>query len=127
MPGRPEGDRAFAPHCDQRILHPPGECVYCDGYPDWQELRTRWGIGFTGAPRTASLLPDPADYARPPGSTSDHRLWGGNVARDESDLLPGEWRHYPPLRLNGEDDDPEPVSEGLLERLRRWARGRTGA
>lgn len=36
------------PHCDQRILHAPGECEYCDANPQWQELRKAWGIAFTG-------------------------------------------------------------------------------
>lgn len=36
------------PHCDQRILHKPGECEFCDEHPDWQELRKAWGIAFTG-------------------------------------------------------------------------------
>lgn len=39
--------RAFAPHCDQRILHAPGTCVYCDKYPDWQEHRETAGINFS--------------------------------------------------------------------------------
>ena len=76
------------PHCDQRILHQPGECEFCDHHAEWQELRLGWGIAFTGhAPRAAQKnfhtneLPCPADYNRPPGSRSDHRQWGGNVAR----------------------------------------------
>ena len=36
------------PHCDQRILHAPGECEHCDGHAEWQELRKAWGIAFTG-------------------------------------------------------------------------------
>jgi len=40
--------RAFAPHCDQAILHAPGVCKYCDGYPDWQEHRQVARINFTG-------------------------------------------------------------------------------
>jgi hypothetical protein len=44
------------PHCDQRVLHAPGECEFCDGNPDWQALREAWGISFTGhAPR--GILP----------------------------------------------------------------------
>jgi len=100
------------PHCDQRILHAPSECEFCDGHPEWQELRKAWGIAFTGyRPRITlpecgkkvsrpglafscrqarghdgdclpvpehEALPCPADAARPPGSGSDHRRWGGN-------------------------------------------------
>jgi hypothetical protein len=73
-------ERAFAPHCDARILHHPGECWACDLYPDRQELRRMWGIAFTGHKPTADQLPCPADHARPPGTPSDHRLWGPNQA-----------------------------------------------
>lgn len=81
----PGGERAFAPHCDQRILHAPGECWACDLYPDWQALREKWGIAFTGqAPLTGvagNQLPCPADYNRPPGSKADHRRWDPNTAQ----------------------------------------------
>lgn len=98
------------PHCDQRILHAPGECQYCDMHPEWQELRQAWGIAFTGSQQSLMLvanrevqqctrpfphlcerdgpcngwpcswpkLPCPADASRPPGTSSDHRRWGGN-------------------------------------------------
>lgn len=36
------------PHCDFKVLHRPGECRYCDSFPEWQELRELWGIAFTG-------------------------------------------------------------------------------
>jgi len=83
-----EENRAFAPHCDQRILHAPGECWACDLYPDWQALREKWGICFTGqSPMAGGLvwkeLPCPADYNRPPGSKSDHTQWGPNQAQGE--------------------------------------------
>jgi len=68
------------PHCDQRILHAPGECEYCDGHLEWQELRTAWGIAFTGHIPDGEWIkmPCPADADRPAGSSSDHRRWGGN-------------------------------------------------
>lgn len=87
--------RAFAPHCDQRILHAPDECWACDLYPNWQKLRQLWGIAFTGhQPKTETIgeegysftvreLPCPADYNRPPDSDSDHRQWGPNRAQGE--------------------------------------------
>jgi hypothetical protein len=90
-----EDGRAFAPHCDQRILHQPGECWACDLYPDWQKLRQLWGIAFTGhEPKTETLgegnysftrkeLPCPADLNRPPDSSSDHRQWPNNRAEQE--------------------------------------------
>lgn len=64
-------------HCDQAILHAPGECEYCDLYPEWQELRTAWGIAFTGHPvgENGAVVPCPADVARPNGV---HQQWPGN-------------------------------------------------
>lgn len=64
------------PHCDQRILHAPTECKYCDKHRDWQELRTAWGIAFTGYEPEGKELPCPADHAR----GSNHTRWGGNQA-----------------------------------------------
>lgn len=69
------------PHCDQRILHAPGQCEYCDLSPEMQEMRLAWGVCFTG------FQPDyvntwvmcPADVARPTNSASDHRQWPGNT------------------------------------------------
>jgi len=45
---------ATFPHCDQRILHAPGECEHCDTQQEWQELRQSWGIAFTGHTPKAS-------------------------------------------------------------------------
>lgn len=51
------------PHCDQRILHKPGDCEFCDMRPEWQALRKAWGIAFTGqvpaseGDRCGALLP----------------------------------------------------------------------
>jgi hypothetical protein len=42
------GDHSKVPHCDSRVLHAPGECRYCDGFPEWQQARRVWGINFTG-------------------------------------------------------------------------------
>jgi len=63
------------PHCDQRILHAPGECNYCDKHPDWQALRQAWGIAFTGYTPEGTELPDPATHARPLDKV---HAWGGN-------------------------------------------------
>jgi hypothetical protein len=52
------------PHCDQRILHAPGFCEYCDIHKEWQALRVAWGIAFTGWTPESKELPCPADYAR---------------------------------------------------------------
>lgn len=66
------------PHCDQRVLHAPGECEFCDRHMDWQELRVAWGIAFTGWEPDENELPCPATKAR---SLNKINAWGGNVAR----------------------------------------------
>lgn len=70
-----------APHCDQRILHAPGKCQFCDRHPEWQELRVMWSIAFTGQAPVVGGLPCPADNARPKDSPGDHRRWVGNQAQ----------------------------------------------
>lgn len=71
------------PHCDQRILHKPGECEYCDKHPEWQELRKVWGIAFTGhsgetteTEYGSKMLPCPAEFNRGMKSINS---WYGNV------------------------------------------------
>lgn len=41
-------DNAPYPHCDSDVLHAPGECEFCDHYPDRQNERAVAGINFTG-------------------------------------------------------------------------------
>lgn len=60
------------PHCDQRVLHAPGECEFCDRHPDWQALREGWGIAFTGHQPAVdaehpwlSQVPCPSEATRP--------------------------------------------------------------
>lgn len=63
------------PHCDARVLHEPGECRYCDMHPEWQELRERWGINFTGVYDPLKLL-CPAEQQR---QINQINTWGGNI------------------------------------------------
>lgn len=72
------------PHCDQRILHAPGECEFCDGHPDWQELRQTWGIAFSGHQPTEDQVYCPADRAVITGQRGDYNAWGGNIPRPSS-------------------------------------------
>jgi hypothetical protein len=65
------------PHCDQRVLHAPGECDYCDEHPEWQDLRLAWGIAFTGYTPEGNELPCPATRSRP---LDVIEAWHGNVA-----------------------------------------------
>jgi hypothetical protein len=67
--------RAYAPHCDQSILHAPGVCQYCDHYPDWQEVREVQRINFTGE-NDLNRAPCPSLHFRP-AEVRDR--WGGNV------------------------------------------------
>ena len=66
------------PHCDQRVLHSPGECEYCDRHPEWQALRIAWGIAFTGYTPEGHELPDPASQVR---DIELIELWPGNRAK----------------------------------------------
>lgn len=68
-------------HCDQKVLHAPTECEYCDMHPEWQALRLAWGIAFTGYEPDVDKkeLPDPAFHAR----GANCQVWSGNVPRPE--------------------------------------------
>lgn len=70
------------PHCDQRILHAPGECQFCDAHPEWQALRVAWEICFTGYEPEGKELPDPATHNR---GYDNVNAWGGNKARPRED------------------------------------------
>lgn len=35
------------PHCNTEVLHAPGECVYCDMYPERQQARIAGGSPFS--------------------------------------------------------------------------------
>lgn len=78
-------DGVTPPHCDQSVLHAPGECRYCDAHPDWQAYRQMVGIAFTGHTPTPwydggpMLLPCPSDARR---GTGEAHVWGGNRPTD---------------------------------------------
>lgn len=69
------GTIGIAPHCDQRVLHAPGECEYCGDRKEWQALRIVWGIAFTGHEPAEGQLPCPSDAAR---GTAGAHVWPGN-------------------------------------------------
>lgn len=62
------------PHCDERVLHSPGECIYCDMYPDAQQSRIARKVNFTGQSKPG-FGPCPADAARGLGNA---HMWHGN-------------------------------------------------
>lgn len=68
------------PHCDQRVLHKPGICQYCDQHPEAQAAREAWGINFTGEsdPQKAQC---PSEKSRP---VEKIHAWPGNRPSPES-------------------------------------------
>lgn len=64
------------PHCDSAILHAPGDCTYCDHYPEWQQLRAAWRINFTGS-TDPDKAPCPSEHRRP---AEIRDRWPGNRA-----------------------------------------------
>jgi hypothetical protein len=75
-------EKAKYPHCDARVLHAPGECKYCDLYPDEQQKRDLLGINFTGH-TDSNKLPCPATQARPIETIN---RWYGNVPQPKKEL-----------------------------------------
>lgn len=71
---------AQAPHCDDLVLHAPGNCKYCDMFPDIQQARIKNGVNFTGEndPKKKQC---PAEVRR---SLDTINRWGGNVAHPEA-------------------------------------------
>lgn len=105
------------PHCDARVLHAPGECKFCDE-SGLQDVRRAWGIAFSGhKPEVDEYgrleMTCPADLARPAGSSSDYRQWGGNVPYRGAEIG-SDWAGYPITEA-----DPRFRRSG---RLQRWYR-----
>lgn len=63
------------PHCDSAVLHAPGECEYCDAFPQFQTARKMWGIAFTGHPPQVGELPCPSEVRR---DIDTINRWPGN-------------------------------------------------
>lgn len=64
------------PHCDSRVLHSPGVCVYCDQVKPLQEYRKMCGLPFSDELQ--------ANDALLPGETrnvASAHAWGGNQPR----------------------------------------------
>ena len=70
------------PHCDDAVLHAPGECVYCDRYPEAQARREANGINFTGQ-HDPSREPCPAEARRGLGAIN---RWSGNWPTTQQDI-----------------------------------------
>jgi len=65
------------PHCDSQVLHRPGSCRACDGYPRSQASRLWMRVAFTDDP-----VPHPLGFVRCPSldRRSRERIerWPGN-------------------------------------------------
>lgn len=73
-----EYDEEFMfPHCDSRILHSPGACVYCDKYPNRQQDRIDSNTNFSNE-SDPNKLPCPSTYLR---SAEVRDRWSGNRAQ----------------------------------------------
>jgi len=70
----------WAPHCDNAVLHAPGECVYCDAYPAWQRYRQVARIAFTGHEPIENETMCPSEVRRP---VEVIQQWNGNRAWKE--------------------------------------------
>jgi hypothetical protein len=108
------------PHCDWRVLHAPDECEFCDDHPDWQAERVAKGYAFTGH-SSSELLPCPADEARPPGGSADHRRWGGNTATSKRGDPTQPAQTFASVMLYGDQGGRVrwPLPERILRRARR--------
>ena len=118
-------------HCDNRVLHAPGDCEYCDRHPEVQAYRIENGICFTGhtGPEMRALFDHerlgyqwktcPADKARPPGSSSDHRRWGGNKPTTATGDPSWPAESFASVVMYGDHGGREPWP--LQERVRRSA------
>lgn len=87
--------RAHAPHCDERVLHAPGTCWACDGYPDWQQARITQGINFTEE-EDPTKAPCPARLRRPLDTIN---RWHGNVAETPEEAGEATRKWYQRLGL----------------------------
>lgn len=74
-------DFAKHPHCDDLVLHAPGECEFCDLYPRRQRDRQRARVRFTGELvgfYPYETEPCPSEKLRP---LDVIEAWPGNRAR----------------------------------------------
>lgn len=89
---RSSDDRGAAhPHCDDLVLHAPGECVHCDAYPERQRQRQLGLVNFTGQTE-AHKEACPSTYRRP---LETIERWPGNRAQPvDADGENEAWREW---------------------------------
>jgi hypothetical protein len=71
-------EREIVVHCDNRVLHSPGVCVYCDKYPEAQAFRKGLHMKFTD-----ELEPDEAILPGQERTRASADRWGGNQGKKE--------------------------------------------
>lgn len=69
------------PHCDSKIMHSVGTCIYCDKYPERQQYRIDSNTNFSNE-NDPNKLPCPSTYLR---SAENRDRWYGNVPVSEDD------------------------------------------
>jgi hypothetical protein len=85
--GKINGNIYQAPHCDDKVLHAPGKCKYCDAFPTAQANRITDNINFTGE-GDPNKKQCPAEVRR--SAATIHR-WYGNVPVPEGTVVPSMW------------------------------------
>ena len=83
-------------HCDNRVLHSPGYCEYCDRHPDEQEYRKLNNIAFTDEEDIGDKYPCPARQVRTKESLDS---WAGNQPHRE-DFTIQEKQYYANIQSN---------------------------
>lgn len=114
----------ISPHCDHRVLHAPGVCVFCDKYPERQAGRLAAGICFTGedpATRGIGWIDCPADIARGRGGA---HVWPGNTPKAQGEVLRAiQEANRPEWLRNPAPNDSVAWDDTTAEDVRRWRLG----
>jgi hypothetical protein len=79
------------PHCDNLVLHAPGECECCDHYPKMQRQRVLNKVAFSGHDARDGEMPCPSESRR---SRDIINRWRGNIARPKSTFVPPKNGNY---------------------------------
>lgn len=80
-PAKIEVNKMILPHCDSSLLHAPGECIFCDKYPEMQEYRKYARINFSGHD-DSKKAPCPSTHFR---NEETINKWRGNRAYEKEE------------------------------------------
>ena len=66
-----------APHCNEQVLHAPGECEFCDKYPERQQARIASNTPFspTDQPWPGNRPEGYRDFYVPAAPVAYHMTW----------------------------------------------------